>query len=113
MKIIRILLALFTLLISITVVAFAVTAVKSAAAADQVDPQPLGSGGPDQFGYIFLDSNEPGGPAYAWEEISATGTLVTGWTSYDDGYAGPIPTGFPFNYYGNTYTISTSAPMGI
>lgn len=62
------------------------------------------AGGPDAFGYTFKDSNEPGGPVYAWEEISASGVVVTGWTSYDDGYAGPIPIGFNFNYYGADYT---------
>jgi YVTN family beta-propeller protein len=62
------------------------------------------AGGPDQFGYTFKDSNEPGGPVYAWDDISASGVIVTGWTSYDDGYAGPIPIGFSFNYYGTDYT---------
>jgi YVTN family beta-propeller protein len=62
------------------------------------------AGGPDQFGYTFRDSNEPGGPSYTWEEISTTGAQVQGWTSYDDGYAGPIPIGFTFNYYGVDYT---------
>ena len=70
-----------------------------------VTPQaPTGSGGPDGFGYTFLDSKEPDGPIYAWEEISGTGTLVTGWTDIDNGYAGPFPTGFDFFYYGNIYT---------
>jgi hypothetical protein len=62
------------------------------------------AGGPDAFGYTFKDSNEPGGPVYAWEDISASGVVVTGWTSYDDGYAGPIPIGFNFNYYGVDYS---------
>jgi hypothetical protein len=63
----------------------------------------LTSGGPDAFGYTFKDSNEPDGPTYAWEEISSTGTQVIGWTGTDDGYAGPIPIGFDFNFYGNNY----------
>jgi YVTN family beta-propeller protein len=67
-------------------------------------PNPETSGGPDLFGYTFLDSNEAGGPVYAWEEISNTGTLVTGWNDYDDGYASPIPIGFTFNYYGTDFT---------
>lgn len=62
------------------------------------------SGGPDAFGYTFQDSNEPGGPVYAWEEIATSGVLVTNWTSYDDGYAGPIPIGFTFNYYGTDFS---------
>lgn len=64
----------------------------------------LHAGGPDAFGYTFKDSNEPGGPTYAWEEISTSGTLATGWNSYDDGYAGPFPIGFDFNYYGADYS---------
>ncbi|MBN1660144.1 MAG: carboxypeptidase regulatory-like domain-containing protein [Anaerolineae bacterium] len=64
---------------------------------------PQASGGPDGFGYTFVDSNEPGGPVYAWEEISGSGALVTGWTSMDDGYAGPIPLGFSIDYYGSSY----------
>ncbi|SNQ61178.1 hypothetical protein [Candidatus Methanoperedens nitratireducens] len=64
---------------------------------------PTATGGPDAFGYTFIDSNEPGGPIYAWEEISSTGTLVTDWTDFNNGFAGPIPIGFSFNYYGNAY----------
>jgi YVTN family beta-propeller protein len=57
----------------------------------------------DIFGYTFLDSNDPGGPVYNWEDISSTGALVTGWTSTDDGYAGPVSLGFMIDYYGNAY----------
>ncbi len=65
---------------------------------------PNASGGPDAFGYSFQDSNEPGGPAFAWIDISESGTAITSWTSTDDGYAGPIPLGFSFDYYGTAYT---------
>ncbi len=67
-------------------------------------PAQAESGGPDVFGYIFEDSTEPGGPAYTWEEISATGSELTDSSNYDDSYLGPIPIGFDFTYYGNTYT---------
>ncbi len=66
-----------------------------------------GQGGPDPFGYSWIDSNEPDGPQYQWEDISSTGTLVTNWVSTgtwdpkDEGYAGPFPLGFNFNFYGN------------
>ena len=67
-----------------------------------------GQGGPDAFGYKWIDSDQPNGPAYVWNDISTTGTLVTTWTatgtgtSLDDGYAGPFPLGFNFKFYGNS-----------
>jgi hypothetical protein len=68
-----------------------------------------GSGGPDLFGYEWIDSNDPQGPVYEWNDISTTGTLVTNWvptSSYpatDEGKAGPFPFGFTFKYYGVNY----------
>ncbi len=55
------------------------------------------SGGPDSFGYVYADSNEPLGPQYQWVDISATGTAVS---LGDDESGGPFSIGFPFNYYG-------------
>ncbi|GBD87110.1 Gingipain R1 precursor [bacterium BMS3Abin03] len=69
-----------------------------------------GFGGPDTFGYKWIDSNEPDGPEYVWNDISGTGTLVTNWVataSYppkDEGKAGPFPLGFTFKYYGIDYS---------
>jgi len=69
-----------------------------------------GSGGPDLFGYEWIDSNDPEGPDYVWEDISSTGTAVTNWTAAstydpeDEGYAGPLDIGFNFKYYGITYS---------
>jgi hypothetical protein len=69
-----------------------------------------GAGGPDTFGYEWIDSDEPGGPAYVWNDISATGTAATGWTAtgsfdpLDEGYAGPFALGFPFKFYGEEKT---------
>jgi subtilisin family serine protease len=68
----------------------------------------LGSGGPDYFGYKWIDSDEPSGPQYVWEDIITTGTLLTNWTpvssfnAKDEGYAGPIP--FNFKFYGQQNT---------
>jgi Peptidase family C25/Propeptide_C25/Secretion system C-terminal sorting domain len=68
-----------------------------------------GSGGPDNFGYSWIDSNEPEGPEFVWNEISSTGTLVTNWiptsiyTGADEGKAGPFDLGFDFKYYGIEY----------
>ena len=76
---------------------------KGAPEAEGTAPARL-TGGPDPFGYVFADSDEPGGPAVAFEDISATGTPITTWTavstSYaagDEGYADvDLPFAFPF-----------------
>lgn len=56
------------------------------------------TGGPDDGFYYWVDSDTTGGPGYNWIDLSLSGApLVSG-----DAYvAGPIPIGFPFNYYGN------------
>ncbi len=54
-------------------------------------------GGPDAFGYTWKDSNEPGGPNYAWWDISVIGSQLTGFG--DDNFIGPKPLGGPFTYY--------------
>jgi uncharacterized repeat protein (TIGR01451 family) len=60
------------------------------------------SGGPDSFGYTYLDSNTPRGPTYDWIEISGTGTEIL--PSSDDAWVGNINIGFFFNYYGTDYS---------
>ncbi len=69
-----------------------------------------GSGGPDIFGYEWIDSDDPNGPDYVWNDIVATGTQITNWVATstadpkDDGVAGPFPLGFNFKFYGNIKT---------
>ena len=71
---------------------------------------PPGVGGPDAFGYRYIDSTNSSGPVYSteFEDISASGTQVT-WTAYsgfafDDEGEAQVNIGFTFPYYGNTYT---------
>ena len=59
------------------------------------------TGGPDAYGYTFIDSNEAGGPPYSWVDISGTGTSLS---LGDDDIASGIPIGFTFNFYGSDYT---------
>jgi len=57
------------------------------------------SGGPDLYGYIWKDSNEPGGPVYNWIDIvNLPNTMQVNGLS-DDNNAGPFPVGFNFQYY--------------
>ncbi len=59
------------------------------------------SGGPDGFGYVWIDSDSPSGPTYSWVDISGVGSVLpTG----DDYTGGPFDLGFAFPFYGSTYT---------
>jgi hypothetical protein len=66
-----------------------------------------GMGGPDSAGYKWIDSREPNGPVFNWEDISITGTELTNWiqtgtyNAKDEGYSA-VNLGFPFKYYGQT-----------
>jgi subtilisin family serine protease len=70
----------------------------------EVDPRPgiLSSGGPDAFGYRWVDSDEVGGPTFAWVDITGVGTPVT--TTGDDAISGPQNLGFSFPFYGNSFS---------
>jgi len=68
-------------------------------------PADRGAGGPDAYGYRWIDSDTtgaPGIPTYNWIDISGIGTQVTGLG--DDNWVGPFPIGFDFPYY--WYTVS-------
>lgn len=54
-------------------------------------------GGPDQYGYTWKDSNEPGGPAYNWWDITQIGTQLNGLG--DDNFIGPVSLGNLYPYY--------------
>ena len=73
-------------------------------------PSPASSsnrGGPDGFGYFWIDSDAYLGPVYDWVEISSIGTPVTFPLSppdeLDDDISAPIPMGFTFPFYGNDW----------
>ncbi len=56
------------------------------------------SGGPDAFGYEFIDSDSPGGPTFQWFDISGLGTPLN---LADDGFAN-VSLPFGFSFYGAT-----------
>jgi hypothetical protein len=57
-----------------------------------------GAGGPDEFGYRWIDSNEASGPEYEWLDISDLGDL-SGLTSDDAAVFLDLP--FTFEFYGD------------
>jgi len=66
-------------------------------------PSLAGAGGPDAYGYRWIDSDTIGGPTYNWIEIKGVGTQITGLA--DDNVVGPFSIGFNFPYY--WYTVNS------
>lgn len=63
-------------------------------------PQLENHGGPDDSGYIWIDSDDAGGPTYNWIDITSLGTpLYLGDDSYQE-----VTLPFSFLFYGNTRT---------
>jgi hypothetical protein len=64
------------------------------------------TGGPDAFGYRFVDNNGDSA-TFSWIELrgDAGATFLSSWTSYDDGNCTTMqPIGFAFPFYGNNYS---------
>jgi hypothetical protein len=70
--------------------------------------------------YSAISSTQPGGPAYAWKDISAIGqdisssfTVLAGpKTAKDEGIAGPINIGFAFPFFTNSFAQLYVSPNG-
>ncbi len=58
------------------------------------EPVQLGKGGPDMFGYMWMDSDESAEVMYDWMEISVMGTKLD--LGADDGVFVDLPFNFPF-----------------
>ena len=59
-----------------------------------------GAGGPDAFGMTWADSDAPGGPAFDWVDLAATGTAH----AVGDEGAAEVELGFAFPFYGALHT---------
>ncbi len=62
------------------------------------------SGGPDEYGYYYIDSEEIGGPQYNWVDIRPTGgDSIPADLWADESYVGPIWLTFMFPFYDEEY----------
>jgi hypothetical protein len=62
------------------------------------------TGGPDSYGYRWMDNNAtgPAGPAFSWADITQLGQVVP--IIGNDEISAPIPIGFYFPFYGTLFT---------
>lgn len=90
------------LFVAISPANFSVAYAIESASGGQADAPPmvLDSGGPDAYGYYYIDSDDGAfnAPAYNWIDISGYGTDMG--VNSDDANVGPFPIGFTFNFYG-------------
>jgi len=60
-------------------------------------------GGPDDFGYRWVDSDEEGGPEFEWIDISDFDDVINIQNVSDDSNHGSYELGFDFPYYDNEF----------
>lgn len=60
-------------------------------------------GGPDKYGYRYIDSLERGGPQFNWYVFSKDRIELTGKTDVGNGLTTAFPIGFDFEFYGRKY----------
>jgi hypothetical protein len=72
-------------------------------------------GGPDTYGYVWRDSNDPNGPTYNWIDIVGAPGAVQVSGLADDNIRGPFTIGFPFRFYWydvTTFRIGSNGYIG-
>jgi hypothetical protein len=75
---------------------------------------------PSPVAYSAINSAQPGGPVYAWKDISALGqdissnftALASPKTAADEGIAGPVNIGFAFPFFTNSFAQLYVSPNG-
>jgi hypothetical protein len=64
-------------------------------------PTLASAGGPDSFGYRWVDSDEPMSAPFAWVDLTTIGVPLP--FEFDDQTLGPFPLPFSFPFYGQTF----------
>lgn len=74
-------------------------------------PVVLGAGGPDEFGYYWVDSGEGFGPQFSWIDAAQNGVLIESISGTDDSNT-TVALPFDFSFYGETYSELTVSVNG-
>ncbi len=74
-------------------------------------PSAKSSGGPDAWGYNWVDSDDPAGPVFEWVDITSIGTQTD--SLGDDDTTAAIPIGFDFPFYENFYNTLNISSNGL
>ena len=61
-------------------------------------------GGPDKYGYRYIDSMERTGPKFIWQKFGKDVVQLEGKTAVGDNLTVSYPIGFPFEFYGKKYS---------
>lgn len=72
-------------------------------------------GGPDAYGYVWRDSNEPNGPVFAWKDIANAPGAVQVSGLADDNSVGPFTFAWDFHYYwtdNNSFKLGSNGWVG-
>jgi hypothetical protein len=75
---------------------------------------------PGPVNYGAVNSTQPGGPAFVWQDISSLGQEITSnftqtvmtKTAKDEGIAGPVNIGFAFPFFTNSFSQLYVSPNG-
>jgi len=74
-------------------------------------PVTKSSGGPDNWGYNWVDSDDPEGPVFDWVDITTVGTQAD--SLGDDDTTVALPIGFDFPFYENSYNTLNISSNGL
>ncbi|TES92483.1 MAG: T9SS type A sorting domain-containing protein [Candidatus Cloacimonadota bacterium] len=88
----------FFFVVSFLLISIALSGMQTSVSNHKGEVSFRGTGGPDDYGYEWIDSDEAGGPTYNWIDITGIGVPVHDFMSDDDN-TGPYPMGFDFPYY--------------
>ncbi len=75
-----------------------------------IAPFQISGGGPDDYGYLWSDSEIEDAAEYDWVDIADMGNQLT--FPHNDIAADPVDIGFEFPYYGQSYTQCNVNPNG-